>query len=52
MKKIEKMKDEIATLKDMIEYSLNDPNQTEDVIKRNVNLMKKLARLQKKLNEM
>jgi len=52
MKNIKKMKEEIATLKDMLNYSLNDPNQTEAVIKRNENLMKRLAKLERKLNQM
>ena len=52
MKTIEKIRDEIAIVKDMLLYSLNDVNQTEDVIKRNERLMKRLAKLERKLNQM
>lgn len=54
MKNIERMKDEIATLKDMIIYSLNNPNLnlSEDEIKREEHLMKRLAKLQRKFNQM
>jgi len=56
MRNIEKIKNEIETIKDMMMYSLNDPNYfdnlNEDVIKREEHLMKMLARLQKKLIQM
>ena len=52
MKTIEKIRDEIAIVKDMLMDSLNDVNQTEDVIKRNERLMKRLAKLERKLNQM
>lgn len=54
MKNIERMKDEIATLKNMIIYSLNNPslNLSEDEIKREEHLMKRLAKLQRKINQM
>ena len=56
MKNLEKIKNEIETIKDMMMYSLDNPNYfddlTEDIIKREKHLIKRLAKLQRKLIQM